>query len=667
MSITEDNPGKKVLLLGNEAIARGAIEAGIQLGAGYPGTPSSEIMTSLAEVAADQGFYVEWSTNENVAFEVAAGASIVGGRALITCKGAGLNVVVDMLMTLPYTGVRGGLVIVVADDPGAWYSSNEQDSRFFGSFAEVPVLEPSDQQAAKDMTLAAFELSEELELPVIVRSCTRLSHASGDVVLGEIREGRNEVSFDKHWKIPYRWNVYGPPGPIAKHQWQKDKLPAMRDFSEETEFNQLYSVRKDSRLGIITGGMASNYVRETLKRLGMQDEVHLLILGMPYPAPRGKIVQLLAACDTVLCVEEGESFIERQVHPVANENQLNVKVFGRLTGGYSPETDELTPDGVLKIISAYLGIEVSPSDESRRKLKSRLSETVCARSSSWCPGCPHMGSFWALKRALPADKVNIINTGIGCYEMSGYGIAASPIEVRDTKGSQRYRPSTPYEMTDTLYVMGSETGLSQGQYQVGYRDGKIVSILGDSSFYHTNLAPIANAVYNKAEQLIMVLDNYWTCMTGHQPNPATGLTAMGEKISVPPIEEICRAFGVGFVRSVDPYDLKETRETIQEALNHEGGPSVIVARRVCALQRSRELRRARTKPPIYAVNEKCTGCKQCIYLGCPAIGFDTEKVNATGRSGVAFIDPLLCVGCELCIQDEVCKFDAHDKIGEGGF
>jgi indolepyruvate ferredoxin oxidoreductase alpha subunit len=278
-----------------------------------------------------------------------------------------------------------------------------------------------------------------------------------------------------------------------------------------------------------------------------------------------------------------------------------------------------------------------------------------------------MGSFWALRRALPTNQVNIVNTGIGCYEMSGYGIAASPIEAEDTHVSKRYRASTPYEFTDTLYVMGSETGLSQGQYQVGYRDGKIVSILGDSSFYHTNLAPVANAVYNKAEQLIMILDNYWTCMTGHQPNPATGFTAMGDEVSLPQIEEVCRSFGVKHVHSVDPYDLKGTREAIQEALTIEGGPSVIVARRVCALQRSRELRRARKRPPIYAVNDKCTGCKQCIYLGCPAIGFDSDKINANGKKGMAFIDPLQCVGCMLCVQDEVCNFDAHDKLGEGRF
>lgn len=665
MSVYEDNPGKRVLMLGNEAIARGAVEAGIQLGAAYPGTPSSEIMPYIAEAAKELGFYAEWSTNEIVAFEIAAGAAIVGGRALFVCKGAGLNVVMDLLMTLPYTGVRGGLVIVVADDPGAWYSSNEQDSRFAGLWAELPVLEPWDQQSAKDMTRDAFDLSEELELPVIVRTYTRLSHASGDVTLGEIQEKRNKIVFDKHWKVPYRWNVYGPPGPIAKHNWAKEQMKKMQGSSENSSFNKQYEAENGSRVGVVTSGMASNYVQEALNRLGKRDDVHLMILGVPYPIPRKMVEGFLDKVDTVLCVEEGESLIERQLHEIINHSGKTVKVLGRLTEGVMPAVGELDPDKVASVLARFLDTE--PPQTGEDSVTEEMSEMVCARSSSWCPGCPHIGSFWALKKALPADKVNIINTGIGCYEMSGYGIAAAPIDAKDTEESKKWRAMTPYEMTDTLYVMGSETGLSQGQYHVGYRDGKIVSVLGDSSFFHTNLPSIANAVYNGAEQMILVLDNYWTCMTGHQPNPATGITLLGEKTKVPSIEGICSAMGVEHVKSVDAYNLKETIIAMKEALEHEGGPSVVVPRRVCALQRSRELRRQGRKAPHYVVNDACTGCKMCLWLGCPAIGFDKTKTNATGREGVAFIDPLLCVGCSLCVQEEVCVFHAHDKIGEGEF
>ena len=340
-------------------------------------------------------------------------------------------------------------------------------------------------------------------------------------------------------------------------------------------------------------------------------------------------------------------------------------MLGRLTDGVMPEVDELDPDKVTSALARFLDVDQPQSGED--PVREELSELVCARSSSWCAGCPHMGSFWALKMALPQDKVNIINTGIGCYEMSGYGIAAAPVDAGDTDESKRWRATTPYEMTDTLYVMGSETGLSQGQHQVGYGDGEIVSVLGDSSFFHTNLSPIANAVYNKAEQLILVLDNLWTCMTGHQPNPSTGVTLLGEEAKTPSIEEICRALGVEHVESVDPYNLKETIDAMKTALDHEGGPAVVVPRRVCALQRSRELRHQRCEPPRYVVNDSCTGCRQCLYLGCPAIGFDESKANAAGGKGVAFIDPLLCVGCSLCAQDEVCRFNAHDKVGEGEF
>jgi len=666
MSVCEDEPGKRVLMLGNEAIARGAVEAGIQLGAAYPGTPSSEIMSYIAEAAKELGFHAEWSTNEVVAFEVAAGATMVGGRALFACKGAGLNVVMDMLMTLPYTGVRGGFVIVVADDPGAWYSSNEQDSRLAGLWAGLPVLEPWDQQSAKDMTRDAFDLSERLELPVILRSCTRLSHASGDVTLGEIRKKRNNIVFDKHWKIPYRWNVYGPPGPIEKHRWQKEQTRKARHYVEGTGYNMYHEAERGSRLGVATSGMASNYVREALNRLGRRESVHLLTLGVPYPIPEEMAKRFLGGVDAVLCVEEGEALIERQLHQVVNSLGGNVEVLGRLSDGVMPAVDELDPDKVVSVLAKFLEAEPPPSGEDS-DLREGLSELVCARSSSWCAGCPHIGSFWALRRALPADKVNIINTGIGCYEMSGYGVAAAPIDARDTDESKRWRATTPYEMTDTLYVMGSETGLSQGQFHVGYRDGRIVSVLGDSSFFHTNLSPIANAVYNKAEQLILVLDNLWTCMTGHQPNPSTGMNIQGEAAYTPSIEGICRALGVQHVETVDPYNLKEAIGAIKAALGHGGGPSVVVSRRVCALQRSRELRSQRREAPRYVVNDGCTSCRACLWLGCPAIGFDGSRANAAGGEGAAFIDPLLCVGCSLCAQEEVCRFHAHDKVGEGEF
>ncbi len=544
-----------------------------------------------------------------------------------------------------------------ADDPGAWYSSNEQDTRVAGFYAEIPVFEPSDQQTAKDMTKAAFELSEKIELPVMVRSCTRLSHSSGDVILGAIETRRNKIVFDKHWKMPYRWNVYGPPGVVDKHRWQKGKLPDIKQYSDETPFNT-YRQGNGAKLGIVTSGVASAYVLESLKRLGKENEINLLLIGMPYPLSSEKALSLLSHSEKVLVVEEGDPLIERQLSQLAVQNGKSVKIVGKLSGKLVPDTNELNPDIVEEAISRFTHAE-QKKQEFKTSLKESLASLVAERSASWCAGCPHIGSFWALKKALP-NKINILNTGIGCYEMSGYGIAAATIHASETSDSKQWRALTPYEMTDTLYIMGSETALAQGEYHAGYRDGKIVSILGDSSFYHTNLSPIVNAVYNKSEQLILILDNYWTCMTGHQPNPATGITACGEESDVPEIEGICRAFGVKYIKTIDPYDLGYSIKVIQEALEHKGGPAVIVTKRICALQRLRDMRKERVKPPTYQVNENCTGCKQCLYLGCPAIGFSTDR-------GVAFIDSLQCVGCGLCDQEEVCAFHAHEKKGESSF
>jgi indolepyruvate ferredoxin oxidoreductase alpha subunit len=494
-----------------------------------------------------------------------------------------------------------------------------------------------------------------------------LSHSSGDVELGDIRKEKNYIAFDKHWKSTYRWNVYGPPGPVEKHKWQKDRLPMMNEFSNATRYNQYTAPGNKSKLGIITSGIASSYVIEALKRLKIEEKVHLLVLGVVYPVPQDKVTKILQKCDSVICIEEGDTVIEKQTYQICNNAGLSTKIYGKTSGKYLSPVDELNPDKVIKAISDFTATPIQNEDDENVLIRKELAEIVASRSSSWCPGCPHLGSFWALKKSLPQGKVNIINVGIGCYEMSGYGIAASPISAHTTKESKRWPASTPYEVADTLYIMGSETGLSQGEFHAGYKDGKIISVLGDSSFFHTNLSPIVNAVYNKTEQLILILDNFWTCMTGHQPNPMTGITAMGEKSDTPSIEGICSAFGVKFVHYMDPYDLKKAKETILEALNHKGGPAVLISRRVCALQRFRELRRARSSPAVYKVNEKCTGCRQCVQLGCPAIGFDLDKTNAVGKKGVAFIDSQQCVGCSLCTQEEVCVFDAHDKTEGANF
>lgn len=648
MDIAEDAPGKRVLLMGNEAIARGAIEAGVDVAASYPGTPASEILETLAEAAPKLGFHAEWSTNEKVAFEVAAGASLVGTRALTSMKNAGLNWVMDMFMTVVYGGVRGGFVIVVADDPDAHYSSNEQDTRFAAFYGMIPCLEPADQQEAKDMTRYAFGLSERLELPVFVRSVTRISHASGDVKLGKIERSERKPVFDKHYELPYRWNVYGPPGPVEKHRWLYSRQPQVKREVEKVPWNEL-KLPKKAKLGIIASGIASSYARDALGELGLEGKVAFLKIGTPTPLPERKLKRLLKGVRQVFVVEEGDPVVEHQVKELAKDVNPKLEIQGKLSGALDP-TGELDLDLVMEALAKVAKVRLKRS-AARENARKRAEELVASRSSTLCPGCPHLGSYWALKMALRKVRggVQIINGDIGCYEQGGYGVFAKPVKARATRESTKYLIKFPYETLDTNYIMGGGIGLAQGQYHAGYKDGKLVAVAGDSTFFHACIPAVINAVYNKAKVTFLVLDNSWTAMTGNQPSPATGLTAVGEPTKEIKIEDIARACGVEFVRVVDPYDIDETTRVIEEALKFDGF-ALVIARRACTLQAMREkefeMKTMRVEP------EKCISCRLCVELGCPAITYENGKAG---------IDELICVGCGLCAQ--VCPTDAI-SIGE---
>jgi indolepyruvate ferredoxin oxidoreductase alpha subunit len=646
--ITEDSPGKRVLLMGNEAIARGAIEAGVQVTASYPGTPASEIMETLAVAAPKLGFHAEWSTNEKVAFEVAAGASLVGVRALTAMKNAGLNWVMDMFMTLVYGGVRGGFVIAVADDPDAHYSSNEQDTRFAAFYGEIPCLEPADQQEAKDMTRYAFELSERLELPVLLRSVTRISHASGDVELGPISKVKRKSVFDKHYKLAYRWNVYGPPGPVEKHRWLHSRLPLAKKAVERMPWNRL-ELRGRPKLGVIASGLGSSYAREAIQQLGLKRKVAFLKLGTPTPLPERMVARLLRAVRTVLVVEEGDPLVELQIKALAKDVAPKVKILGKLSGALPP-VGEINTDLVMETLAKLAKIKV-PREKARSLAKTKAGKLVAPRSSTLCAGCPHLGSYWALKQALRkvGGQVSIINGDIGCYEQGGYGIFAKAIKPSFATESVQYAIESPYETLDTNYIMGGGVGLMQGQFHAGYADGAILAVAGDSTFFHACIPAVINAVYNKAKGLFLVMDNSWTAMTGHQPHPGTGLTATREPAKRLQIEEIARACGVEFVRIVDPYDLAATTAAIEEALKFDGF-AIVITRRVCALQARREKKFVSKRVSIDV--EKCTGCKLCVSFGCPGITF---------RRGKAGLDPTICNGCGMCAP--ICKFGAL-KVAE---
>jgi len=635
---------EKVLLMGNEAIARGAIEAGVEMVAAYPGTPSSEVGETLAEIAKKFSYYVEWSINEKVAFDVAAGASLIGARSLVVMKGAGLNVAMDNFMTLPYTGVKGGMVIVVADDPGAHYSSNEQDSRFAAFYAEIPCLEPADQQEAKEMTIEAFELSEALELPIFLRSVTRLSHASGDVILGKIKKPIKGFGFNKHWKVQYRWNVYGPPGPVSKHKWQLLQIEKAKQIVEKSKFNTI-SFPKDANIGVIASGLGFSYAVEAIDELALKGKLAFLKLGFANPLPEIKLREFLKGLKKLIVIEEGDPVIERQVRSFAQETFPEIEIFGKERKQILNPYGELNVDCVKKGISKAIGLPIKQNYE-RINIKKEIQKKISPRSSTLCAGCPHLGTYWATKKALQGlEGVHIVNGDIGCYEQGGYGVFSHKINPTNDN-SKAYSISSPYEILDTIYVMGSGIGMAIGQSQVGYKDGKILAVVGDSTFFHAALPSVVNAVCTKADITYLILDNSWTCMTGHQLSPTTGMNTMGEKIEALNIPKIAEAIGVSFIKVVDPYKIEESTQAIREALDFKG-PSVVVLQRECALQVQR--RKKLKNPKTFIDKDKCSGCKQCLSLGCPAITFD-------GENKVAGIDTLLCVDCGLCIQ--VCPFGA---------
>jgi indolepyruvate ferredoxin oxidoreductase, alpha subunit len=639
--IAKNEPGTVKLLMGNEAIARGAIEAGVQLTACYPGTPSSEIGEVIGGVAKDLNMYFEWSTNETVAFEVAAGASLAGARALTAMKNAGFNLVMDNFMTLTYGGIKGGFVVVVADDPGAHYSSNEQDTRLEAVAAELLIFEPQNQNQARLMTRAAFEISESLELPVFLRTVTRLSHASGNVEFGSISVDRNEIGFNKHWKIPYRWNVYGPPGPQSKREWLHSRLPLMAEYAEKSEFN--YLKISNGKLGVITSGIAATYTKEALAELNLADNTNLLELGIVNPVPKLKVTEILKKSDQIVIIEEGDSAVENSVRLLAKEINPNLLIQGKLfENRVLPAEGELNPDIVRIGINRALGNH-EKTDSAREMIKKQAKAIITSRSSTLCAGCPHLGSYWAIRKVLEKyDQNPIVNGDIGCYEQGGYGLATNKFEITD-ENNKRFKINSPYEILDTIYVMGSGIGMAQGQYQVGHK-GKILAVAGDSTFFHTCLPAIANAVYNDADITFVVFDNTWTCMTGHQPNPVTGIKGNGDVATKISIEKVSEALGVNKVLIADAYEIEEAKKVLKSALDHKG-PSIVILRRECALQVLRRKEKPLKKYEI--LQDKCIGCRSCVELGCPAITFKNKKAD---------IDRALCVDCSLCAQ--VCPVNA---------
>lgn len=582
----------KELLSGNEAIARGAYEAGVKVAVGYPGTPSTEILENITQY---QTIYAQWSPNEKVAFEVGAGASMAGARTIVTMKHVGVNVAADPLLTFAYTGVNGGFVLISADDPGMHSSQNEQDNRMYGKFAKIPVLEPSNSQEAKDYVVAALQMSETFDTPVMLRTTTRIAHSQSQVELaepGEVQVKAYVKNAQKYVMIP----AYGR----ARRLVVEERMENITKYAAETELNQVEI--RDRAIGIITSGICYQYVREAFP------DASILKLGMTFPLATQVIASFAEQVDKLFVVEELEPFLEDAV------NLMGIKTIGKKLFS---KIGELNPTIIKEKIGAELGLKL-PATE--RLVVSDL-PVAPMRPPVLCPGCPHRAVFHALR------KSRLLVTGdIGCYTLGA---------------------SAPLEAIDSTVCMGASIGMALGAEKANPElAGKIVAVIGDSTFFHSGITGIVDMVYNKGRGTVMILDNSTTAMTGHQHNPATGQTLKGEVAEVVDIAKVVKGLGVRRVVEVDPFDLARLEQVIKEetAANET---SVIIAKRMCALLEKPTGLTARID------DEKCKNCKVCVNLGCPAIAVGENKVT---------LNTTVCTGCNLCVQ--VCPFNAILKAGE---
>lgn len=596
----KDQSGNKTLLFGNEAIANGAREAGCYFASAYPGTPSTEILQVFSKFP---GIFAKWSPNEKVALEVGIGASLTGTRTLVTMKHVGVNVAMDPLMTFTYSGVVGGFVLVSADDPDMHSSQNEQDSRMLARFAKMPVLDPANSQEAHDFAKFAFELSERFNTPVMLRETTRIAHAKGLVKLEEWAEPVRGEHLEREVERFVMMPLYAKP----RHTFAENRTLELAKFADEWEGNKLEL--KDKKVGFITSGIAANFVRE------LMPEASILKVGMPWPFPAEKAKKLAEHCDRVLVVEELEPLLEDEA------KIIGLKVEGKK---FFPREGELNLDKVeAGLYAAGLMDEPAAKQEAAK---------VIPRPPVLCAGCPHRGVYMALK------KVNADVYGdIGCYTL-----AALP----------------PLQAMHTTFCMGASIGNAIGAKLAEKNPRRPqVAIIGDGTFFHSGITGLLDAATSNVNITIVIVDNDITAMTGGQDNAGTGRDLMGNEVPRVEIESIVQAMGIKKMIIADTYDYDTTLEQVKEAIAFEG-PSVVIARRPCQLFPQKQ-------KPIgkFVVNEdKCTGCGNCLKIGCPALS-DSGKKTEKGLS-ITAIDPISCTGCSLC--EQICKFDAIVSVQEEG-
>lgn len=590
----------KKLMTGNEAIARGVYEAGVVYASAYPGTPSTEILENLAH---HKDIVAEWAPNEKVALESALGASMAGVRALAAMKHVGVNVAADPLMTMGYTGITGGFLLVSADDPGCHSSQNEQDNRYYAKFAKIACLEPSTPQECLDFMREAYKISESYDSPVLVRMTTRVCHSKGLVETGL----RKEVEPTAYTRQASKY-IANPGNARIRRPMVEERLQKLADYSESSPLNVLEDY--GNTLGIITAGVSYSYVKEVFG-----DSADILKIGFSFPLPIKKIERFIASHDKVYVVEELEPFMEEQI------KAAGLSVIGK---ELIPSMGELNPDIIKEKLLGELAKTIKADPE-----------LLVGRPPILCAGCPHRGFFYELGK-----KRNVVITGdIGCYTLGG---------------------APPLNATDSVICMGASLSMGHGAKKALEKTGsdkKVVGVIGDSTFLHSGMTSLLNAVYNNSSTVNVILDNRVTAMTGHQQNPGTGYTLQEDPANQVDLEAIVRALGVKKVLRVNPLMLEETRSAINEALEYDQGPSVIITRWPCAIKKfsQQDLEEFDLdRPHCRVIVEDCRGCKNCVRTGCPSISFDKEAKKA-------YIDPTMCVGCTVCLQS--CPFDAIERVG----
>jgi len=598
-------PGSKLYLLGNEAVVRGALENGISVAATYPGTPSSEIGDVFMDVAKDAGMYFEFSTNEKVALEVVAAAAASGLRSFVWMKHVGLNVASDSFMSIAYTKINAGMVVLTADDPSMWSSQNEQDNRWYARLGNTPMLEPSSPQEMKDLMKYAYEISEKSGLAVLMRTTTRISHMRGIVTVGEVHVGKKKGEFVKD---PFRF-VPMPAPAYAAHKRIIATLAELAHDADVSPLNKVYG--KGGKLGIITSGPTFNYAMDVVNEYDLKADV--LKLTFTYPFPEKAVLDFIKDHEAILVAEEVDPIAEKEVFAILGKNGLVRKIYGKLDGTM-PMAYEYSTDILKAAISKALGITLPEKTAITSDLK------LPVRPPVWCPGCGHRAMYYATKAAI--EHLGITNavypSDIGCYTLSA---------------------AAPYRMADYLTSMGSSIGLASGLSVA--TDQKIVGFIGDSTFFHSGMPPLVNAVHAARKLVIVVLDNRITAMTGGQPNPGIPLNGMGEVAPEVSIEAIATAIGVGFVKTVDPANLAAAQTVMEEALGFDG-VAVVVARHPCVMIKSKD--KSTKQKLVFTVDKaKCNKCKVCVTkFACPAMFIDED--------GTIAIDQALCNGCGVCVQ-----------------